>query len=78
MSFGSGHGGQVLTRRQRRLTRARWWFQCMRQVVERATDWQPVSPPRPEQIWFPGSHREIEVAPPVRESSNSEQQQICE
>jgi hypothetical protein len=29
-----------------------WWFQRMRQIVDRALDWQPAPPPRPEQIWF--------------------------
>jgi hypothetical protein len=28
-------------RRRRRVTRARWWFAQMRQVVDRAWDWQP-------------------------------------
>jgi hypothetical protein len=40
-------------RRRRRLSRARWWFQRMRRVVDRALDWQQSPPPRPEQIWFP-------------------------
>lgn len=39
----------------------------MRQVVERARDWQPAPAPRPEQIWFPGTHRLIET----------EQRQMC-
>jgi hypothetical protein len=26
----------------------------MRQIVDRALDWQPDPPPRPEQIDFPG------------------------
>jgi hypothetical protein len=40
-------------RRQRRLGRANWWFARMREVVDKAFDWQPAPPPRPEQIWFP-------------------------
>jgi hypothetical protein len=39
-------------RRQRRVSRANWWFQRMRRVVDQAFDWQPVPPARPEQIWF--------------------------
>ena len=39
-------------RRQRRFGRARWWFEQMRQVVDRAFDWQPAPTGRPEQIWF--------------------------
>jgi hypothetical protein len=39
-------------RPQRRLSRANWWFQQMREVVDRAVDWQPARPARPEQIYF--------------------------
>ncbi len=49
MSF---DGTVVLHRRiyrQRRLTRARWWFAQMRQVVDRAWDWQSASAGQPEQ-----------------------------
>ena len=31
-----------------------WWFQRMRQIVDRALDWQPAPTPRPEQIELPG------------------------
>jgi len=40
-------------RRQRRLSRANWWFDRMREVVDKAVNWEPAPPPRPEQIWFP-------------------------
>jgi hypothetical protein len=40
---------------------SRWWFDRMRQIVDRAFDWQPAPPPRPEQIWFPGTHRQVSV-----------------
>ena len=40
-------------RPQRRATRANWWFDRMRRVVDRAFDRQPAPPPRPEQTWFP-------------------------
>ena len=40
---------------------SRWWFERMRQIVDRAFDWQPAPPPRPEQIWFPGTHRQVNV-----------------
>jgi len=39
----------------------RWWFQQMRLIVDRAFDWQPAPQPRPEQIWLPGSHRQVNV-----------------
>jgi hypothetical protein len=42
---------------QRRASRAQWWFARMRQVVDRAMDWQPAAPARPEQIWFPEPRR---------------------
>jgi hypothetical protein len=42
----------VVVRRQKRQSRANWWFERMRQVVDRAFDWQPTPPPRPEQIWL--------------------------
>ena len=32
--------------------RAEWWFKQMRQVVDKALDWQPAPRFRPEQIWF--------------------------
>ena len=52
-------GNQRVTpspRANRRLSTfdSRWWFQRMRQIVDRAMDWQPAPPPRPEQIDFPG------------------------
>jgi len=40
-------------RTQRRLRRADWWFGRMREVVDKALDWRPTPPARPEQIWFP-------------------------
>jgi hypothetical protein len=40
---------------------SRWWFQRMRQIVDRAFDWQPAPPPRPEQIWFRGTQRQVSV-----------------
>jgi hypothetical protein len=36
------------TFRQRRMARAGWWFQQMRQVVDQAIEWKP-SVTRPEQ-----------------------------
>jgi len=47
--------------RQRRVARATWWFAQMRQVVERAMDWNAAGEPRPEQIWIPGAIREVKV-----------------
>jgi hypothetical protein len=36
-------------RRQRRITRARWWFERMRQTVDQAWDWSSGPPARAEQ-----------------------------
>lgn len=59
--------------RRPRQTRARWWFQRMRQAVNQARDWQPAPTARPEQIWFPNAHRQIETPAPA-----NEQHEICE
>ena len=42
-----------MRRPQRRTNRAHWWFERMREVVDRAFDRQPAPATRPEQIWFP-------------------------
>jgi hypothetical protein len=62
--------------RHRRASRAQWWFDVMRQIVDRACDWEPAAPPRPEQIWFnqpsvPGSTL-LDTA-----SANQDSRQIC-
>ena len=49
--------GQTPTRpeprnRQTRFERARWWFRRMHEVVEQATDWKEIPPPRPEQTYL--------------------------
>ena len=38
--------------RERRLNRANWWFNRMRQVVDRAFDWEAGPRFQPEQIWL--------------------------
>jgi len=37
-------------RREQRLNRANWWFDQMRQVVDRAFDWEPAPRLQSEQI----------------------------
>jgi len=49
------------TRREGRIARAGWWFAQMRDIVERAMDWEAAGEPRPEQIWIPGASREVKV-----------------
>jgi hypothetical protein len=44
-----------------RRARANWWFTQMRTIVGRAMDWEAAGTPRPEQIWIPATHREVEV-----------------
>ncbi len=44
LGFGGGRMQRPTTRRQRRLERAAWWFAQMRQAVDRALDWQAMSP----------------------------------
>lgn len=41
------------------VTRARWWFTKMRQVVDQAIEWHPAPPAPPQQIWFRETQREI-------------------
>lgn len=60
-----GFGGQKLLtrsgRRERRMTRAKWWFTNMRQIVDRAMEWQAAAEPRPEQTWLPEANRQVRV-----------------
>jgi hypothetical protein len=53
LEIGKTQGCPSTRRPQRRLSRANWWFQQMREVVDKAVDWQPAPPARPEQIYFP-------------------------
>ena len=48
-------------RREGRIARAGWWFSQMRDIVERAMDWEAAGEPRPEQIWIPGAAREVKI-----------------
>jgi hypothetical protein len=73
LSLGSRVSCRALPRRQRRLTRAHWWFDRMRQVVERAVERQPSRPARPQQTWLPGTHRGIDN---IR--SEALEHQVCE
>ena len=43
---------KAAVKRQRRVSRAQWWFERMRQAVDRALDWQPEMPAKPEQTWL--------------------------
>jgi hypothetical protein len=39
--------------RQRRVSRARWWFSQMRRVVDEAIEWTPAPTTHPEQPSLP-------------------------
>jgi hypothetical protein len=65
-----------------RQSRARWWFTRMRQIVDRATVWNPAPPPRPIQIWFPTTDKTRTEVPVLHSSDNApvgtDEHQICE
>jgi hypothetical protein len=69
LSLECGRGCPPAVRRGRP-GRAHWWFERMRQVVDRARDWQPAPPERPEQIWF--------AASAAVSRRGTEERQICE
>ena len=78
LSFVTPRGAQLLPRRSRRISRAQWWFERMRQIVEHAVE--PVPVPPPEQRWFSNACRQPAVAPEPPASPSrwpSEGRQIC-
>lgn len=46
---------RVATHRRKQ---ARWWFDRMRHVVDRASDWHTAQTAPPEQILLPGTYRQ--------------------
>ncbi len=38
--------------RERRVNRANWWFDQMRQIVDQAFDWEPAPRFQMEQAWL--------------------------
>ncbi len=48
-------------RRELRVARAKWWFAKMREAVANAVDWQTQNAPRPQQYFFAGVNREINI-----------------
>lgn len=53
--------GTRLARRERRMTRAAWWFNKMRAVVNAATECPSATAPRPEQTFLPGAYRQVRI-----------------
>jgi hypothetical protein len=81
LSLENGKLCPSLTRRQRRMSRAQWWFQRMRQVVDRVID--PPAAPRPEQMVFAGAHRKVSIGPEPPQAEGfaarpMTERQICE
>ena len=74
LALAGASAAQLVGPRPRPQSRASWWFQRMRQIVDRACDWQPVLVPRPEQIWLPNAHRTVSL--PAQASAD--QRQLCE
>jgi hypothetical protein len=63
LGFDANRECPPITQRQRRLSRACWWFARMRQVVDHAIDWKAAPEPRPEQTSFPNAFREPALSP---------------
>jgi hypothetical protein len=61
LGLGGARIEELAGRRETRIQRAAWWFARMREAVNNAMDWQPAREPRPEQIWLPGSHRQVQM-----------------
>ncbi len=79
LSFGGNRGARAMSRRQRRLSRAHWWFDRMRRMVDRAVDWSPAPAPRAEQTWFANTYRQLSVGTlNQRAESPSQERQMCE
>ncbi len=67
LSLVNGRGCRPLSRRQRHLSRAQWWFERMRQAVDRAVDCVPAAPARAQQALLPEACRQ----------AAAEQRQMC-
>ena len=61
LGFNATQGRLFGRRRETRVARAHWWFAKMREAVENAMAWPAAGEPRPEQIWMPGTNRELKT-----------------
>ena len=52
LGFDAARAFRPAAHRERRLSRARWWFEQMHRVVDRACGWQSAPPARPEQAYL--------------------------
>ena len=68
LSLVNARGCRPLSRRQRHLSRAQWWFERMRQAVDRAVEWDPAAPARAQQALLPG---------PSPQGAAAEERQMC-
>lgn len=61
LGFSGGKPATRITRREKRMARAAWWFDKMRAVVNGAMDWPPAGSARPQQDWLPGGYRQVGI-----------------
>ena len=52
MGLEAGAPARCPRKNQPRRSRAHWWFQQMRVLVNSAVDWRPAPPARPEQTYL--------------------------
>lgn len=57
----NGTQTRIFGRREARVARGKWWFAKMREAVANAMDWQAQAEPRPEQILFAGTNRQLKA-----------------
>ena len=63
LGFGQGNSTPCRIVRTRRAPGARWWFDQMHTVVDRAFEWSRTAQARPEQIYIAFGGRASHVQP---------------
>ncbi len=58
----------------------RWWFERMREIVDRARDWEPAPAPRPEQTSFGTLYRQATIGPVAMATAGGDRGEhlVCE
>ncbi len=80
LSLTSVRTGATARGSQGRQRRAAWWFDRMRQAVDRAFDWSAAGLPRPEQAVFQGFYRQALVpsaVPAARVDVAGQEKEVC-
>jgi len=72
LSFNNATAFRPSIRRHRKSRRSHWWFQQMREIVDRAFDHRPAPLPRPEQIYLTLPGRAAACRSKVEIKSNGE------